>query len=121
MRPLIMVHVLAGAIALAAGFAALWTVKGATMHKRLGMVFVYAMLTMCTFGFVLAIRHTVWVVINVPAAVVTAYLVTTSLTTVRPPARGRRPLHIAAMLVALAVGPTMLALGVEAVANGGRR
>ena len=121
MRPLISVHVLAGAVALVAGFAALWTVKGATAHKRLGMVFVCAMLMMCAFGFVLAFRNSVWVVINVPAAVVTAYLVTTSLTTVRPPARGERGLHVAAMLVALAVGPTMLALGVEAVANGGRR
>ena len=85
--------------------------------------FVYAMLAMALFGAVLALSRSKAPAINIPAAVLTSYLMITALTTVRPiagPTKARW-LAIGAMLVAFGVGLTMLAWGVEAVANGGRR
>ncbi|HEU4995844.1 MAG TPA: hypothetical protein VFT29_13550 [Gemmatimonadaceae bacterium] len=117
------VHIVAGSAALLAGYVALFAAKGAGVHRKSGMVFVYAMLTMCAFGFVLALGKT-WQVINVPAAIMTAYLVVTSLATIRPPATGSRLarwLPVIAMSVAFVVGMTMLTFGVQAVANGGNR
>jgi len=55
--------------------------------------------------------------VNIPVGVLTAYLVITSLTTVRPPAAGSRWLDLGAMLVALAVGLVDLAFGFEALAS----
>jgi hypothetical protein len=59
--------------------------------------------------------------VNIPAGLLTSYLVITSLTTVRPPIAGARWLHVGGMLLASAVGLTMLTFGLEAIANGGRR
>ena len=51
----------------------------------------------------------------------TAYLLVTALTTVRPPFAGSQWVDAGAMLVALAVGLTSLAFGFEALASGGER
>ncbi|HEY9230325.1 MAG TPA: hypothetical protein VIP11_26975 [Gemmatimonadaceae bacterium] len=96
MRATYAVHIIAGSLGLISGYTALYAAKGATLHRKSGMLFIYAMLTMCTFGVVLALGKT-WQFVNVPAAVMTAYLVVTSLTTVRPPSQGRRALLIGAM------------------------
>lgn len=82
-------HVAAGGVGLAAGFVALYSAKGAPLHRRSGMAFVVAMLTMCSFGTLMAITRGVAPATNVPAAVLTAYLVITALLTVRPPANAR--------------------------------
>ena len=85
------------------------------------MLFVYAMLTMCVFGTLIAMVRGVAPAVNVPAGVLTAYLVITALATVRPPAAGSRWLDPGLMLVALAVGLTSLTFAFEALASGGRR
>jgi len=85
------------------------------------MVFVYAMLAMCAGGRVIATGGGVAPAINVPAALLTAYLVITALTTVRPPAAGSRPLELGALVVAMAVGVASLTFGFEALASGGTR
>src|SRR5256885_2299121 len=85
------------------------------------MLFVYAMLTMSLGGFAMAVAQNVAPAVNVPASLLTSYLVITALTTVRPFADRRRWLAIGATLVALGVGATMVAFGAEAIANGGRR
>ena len=121
MRLLYVVHIVGGTLALLAGYTALFSAKGAALHRRSGLLFSGAMLAMCLAGGVMAFNNRVWVFVNLPAAVLTAYLVTTSLTTVRPPLRGERPLAIALMLLALVVGLVCLTFGAEAVANGGRR
>jgi uncharacterized membrane protein len=122
MGPTLFVHILAGALGLVCGYVALYAVKGATLHRKSGMLFVYAMSTMCLGGFALAITaRSNWTSVNASAAVMTFYLVLTSLTTVRPLTAGAHRLHIAAMLVAFIVGATDLAWGFEAIANGGRR
>jgi uncharacterized membrane protein len=122
---LLVVHIVAGALALLSGYVALYAVKGGTVHRRIGMLFVYAMLTMCAGGFIIAVGWEGWsrgAVINVPASLLTAYLVITSLTTVRPvsdAARGRA-LAIAAMLIAFGVGVGATTLGFVAIGNKSR-
>lgn len=121
MRMALLVHIVAGGLGLVAGYLALYAAKGARLHRRAGMVFVYAMLTMCAAGFVIAAARDVAPAINIPAAWLTAYLVVTALTTVRSPSAGTRWLDRGAMVVALAVGVTSLTFGFEAIANGGTR
>ena len=54
------VHIVAGAIGIIAGFIALYAVKGGRIHRRGGMVFVYAMVTMALMGALIAVvRHRV--------------------------------------------------------------
>jgi uncharacterized membrane protein len=117
----LLVHILAGGLGLVFGYVALYSAKGGTLHRKSGMLFVYAILTMCVGGLVIAIGRNRAAAVNIPAALMTAYLVITSLTTVRPPAAGARWLHVGAMMVAFAVGLVDLTFGFEAVANGGRR
>lgn len=47
MRMTYVVHILAGGLALVFGYVALYAAKRAPLHRRSGMAFVYAMLTMC--------------------------------------------------------------------------
>jgi hypothetical protein len=116
-RMTLVVHVLAGGLGLVSGFVALYAAKGARLHRKSGMLFVYAMLTMCVAGVAMAAGRGVAPAVNIPVGVLTAYLVITSLTTVRPPAAGSRWLDLGAMLVALAVGLVDLAFGFEALAS----
>jgi hypothetical protein len=113
------VHILAGSLGLVTGYVALYSAKGAPRHRRSGTLFVYAMLTMCVFGASIALVRGVAPALNVPAGVLTAYLVITALTTVRPLGTGAtaRRLQVGLMIVALAVGLTSLAFGFEALAS----
>jgi uncharacterized damage-inducible protein DinB len=109
-------------LSLIAGYVALYAAKGATLHRKAGIVFVYAMLVMSLLGSVLAIRHQTWVEVNVPAGLLTAYLVITSLTTLRrEPGSASRWTDFALMLLALSIGATCLVMGFEAIAAGGKR
>jgi uncharacterized membrane protein len=121
MTAILVVHIAAGAIGLASGYVGLFSAKGATLHRRSGMVFVYAMLTMAVGGFVIAAGRGVAPAINIPAAALTAYLVTTALTTVRPPEAQPRWLAVGALLVAAGVSIVSLDFAFEAIANGGTR
>ena len=119
-----LVHIVAGTLGLTAGYVALFAAKGALVHRKSGMLFVYAMLVMSVFGMAIAVLRDKAPDINIPAGLITSYMVITALTTVRPPASGSqgwRWLDIGAMLVALAVGMTMFTFGLEAIANGGKR
>jgi hypothetical protein len=111
------VHIAAGSVGLIAGFTALYVAKGAPLHRKAGMAFVVAMLVMCLFGVTIAIARGVAPSLNVPAGLLTAYLVITALTTVRPLAAGGRTLHAGLMVVALAVGLTSLMFGFEAASS----
>lgn len=121
MRLMYFAHILAGSLALVTGYVALYAAKGATLHRKTGMVFVYAMLTMTVCGMMLAAAEGgAWAAVNFRAALLTAYLVVTALTTVRRPAHARW-LDVGGMLVALAVGLISLTFGFEALASGGSR
>ena len=96
-------HVIGGALAIASGFTALYTLKGGTLHRKSGTIFVYAMLIMSLSGAVMAVGRA-GAAMNIPAGLVTAYLVITSLITVRPPSAGSRRAERGAMLTAFALG-----------------
>jgi uncharacterized membrane protein len=121
-RMTLVLHIVAGTAALVTGFIALYAAKGGRTHRRIGMAFVYAMLTMCGAAVVLAAwRGGAWSWVNLRAGVLTAYLVLTSLTTVRPPVWKSRWLDVGGMVVAVTLGTISLTFGVEAIAIGGRR
>ncbi|MDQ6829847.1 MAG: hypothetical protein M3081_13390 [Gemmatimonadota bacterium] len=117
MRMTLAVHIIAGGIAIVCGFAALSAAKGARLHRRSGMMFVYAMLTMALIGSMMAAVRRVAPAANVPVGLLTAYLVITGLTTVRPPSARSRQLDIGMMLVAMAVTATLFTFGVEVLAS----
>jgi uncharacterized membrane protein len=114
-------HILAGSLSLVAGFVALYAAKGAPLHRKAGMFFVVVMLTMTTTGVVIAATRGAAPELNIPAALMTAYLVITALTAIRPPATGAKWLTLGLMLLALSVAVFDLTLGIEAAGNGGRR
>ena len=115
------VHIIAGSVGIITGFAALYATKGGRLHRRVGIVFVAAMLTTAILGGLISAVLGVAPSINIPASTMTAYLVITALMTVRPPFPGSRNLSVALMVVALAVGAVNLAWGFQAVSAGGER
>jgi uncharacterized membrane protein len=116
---LLPVHILAGALGLVFGTVALASAKGGKVHRRSGLFFVYAMLAMAVTGAVIAALHGGEA--SVIAGLLASYLAMTAFTTVRPSAAGSRRLNVGAMTVALAIGLSSLALGLEALGNGGQR
>ena len=121
MRMTLAVHIIAGSLGIVSGLVALYATKGATLHRRAGMVFVCVMLTMAVTGMTIAAVRGVAPEVNIPAALISAYLVITALTTVRPPSAGEQWLTIGAMLVALATALVNITFAYEAIANGGMR
>ena len=103
------IHVLAGMIALVVGYVALFSAKGAALHKQSGRVFVYAMVVMALGGSVMAAIDPKGSPTNVVAGLVTFYLVSTALLAAR---RQRQPGRIDAVLAAAAFLFALLALRV---------
>ena len=114
---LLTIHIIAGTVGIVTGFIALFAVKGATLHRKVGIVFVVAMLTMAIFGATIAAAFNAAPEINVPVGLLTAYLVITSLVTVRPPASGSRALNIGLMLLVMALTLTLVFTGVNMLAG----
>jgi hypothetical protein len=85
------------------------------------MVFVCSMLTMCTMGAILAVAHNKGPSINVPAALITASMVVTALTTVRPPSILTRRIDLAATMATLSVAIVNAIYAFQAFAGGGTR
>jgi hypothetical protein len=113
---LLPLHIVAGGLAVVFGAVALAAPKGAWLHRRSGLLFVYAMLTMALSGAILALRQSL---INANALVgfMSAYFVITALTTVRPVSTWTRWLNSLALLVAIALTLIEIGLGFAAVAN----
>jgi uncharacterized membrane protein len=100
---LVPVHVAAGVVAIATGFVALYAAKGGTLHRKSGLIFVFVMLVMSLSGALLAVGRA-GAALNIPAGLVTAYLVLTGVATVRPASGGSRRLERGAMLAAFTIG-----------------
>jgi uncharacterized membrane protein len=101
------VHVLAGILALVFGYVALFAAKGAPLHRKAGVFFVYAMVVMALGGALIAAIDPHGSPINVAAGLVTFYLVLTARRTVR---RQWRPGSIDVALAAAAFLFGLLAL-----------
>jgi len=111
----LLVHAVAAGLGLVLGSVALYAAKGATLHRKSGLLFVFAILTMSLTGAgMAAVTGNVG---NVVAGLLTAYLVITALITVRPSTAGLRRLEVGAMLMALALGMTCVTLGFQALAS----
>jgi uncharacterized membrane protein len=115
---LVPIHVIGGAIAIVTGIVALYTLKGGTLHRKSGTIFAYAMLVMSLSGAVMAVGRA-GAAVNIPAGLVTAYLVVTSLATVRSPFAGSRWLDRGAMAAAFAFGAGSLLVAITGGARGG--
>lgn len=118
MHMLLPIHIAAGALAIVFGFTALFVRKGGTVHRRGGMLFVYAMLVMGTTASILEFQRSAGVT-NLVAAVLSLYFVGTALTTVRPPSRWTRAINIAALIVAVGLALASFAGGITGVSNPG--
>ena len=111
---LLPIHILAGGLAVILGFVALFVKKGGTIHRRAGMLFVYAMLVMGTTASILEFLKSARAT-NVVAALMSLYFVGTALTTVRPPSRSSRVINVAALTVAIGLAILSIAGGVKAL------
>jgi hypothetical protein len=115
MKPIYFVHIAAGALALAGGYVALFSPKGGPLHRKAGLLFVYAMLIMGVGAAALGIalgRYS-----NVGAFALVVYLVVTALTTVRPQTDGSRRLDGWLTAVGLAVGVTSVMGGLSLLSS----
>ena len=102
---LLPIHIAAGGLAIVLGAVALSVKKGGNIHRRSGLLFVYAMLVMGVSASILSLlkgRDNG----NVVAGVLTAYFVGTAFTTVRPASSWTLRINAVALTVAvgLAVG-----------------
>src|SRR3954466_16253014 len=112
MQPLLAIHIVGATVALLAGVVALSSAKGRTLHRRSGMIFVVAMVTMCTAAIVLAAYKAQ--TRNLIAGILAAYLVTPALMTVGRLASRSPVVDIGLMLLALGLGLTTLGFGIAA-------
>jgi uncharacterized membrane protein len=87
--------------------------KGATVHRRSGLLFVAAMLAMGLSGSALALQKSLTDA-NVTGGVMSAYFVITALTTVRPVSTWTRGVNRIALVAAIALALTFFVRGVEA-------
>jgi uncharacterized membrane protein len=113
---MIAVHVTAGLLSLATGAIALYSFKGGNLHRKAGTIFAWAMLVMTSTGAVMAALQPAR--LSVIGGVLTFYLVTTSLLTVRR--RAGQPFHWierVASVVAFFVALGAYASGFEASAS----
>jgi uncharacterized membrane protein YfcA len=107
------IHIVAGLLALAAGAIALYSRKGGTVHRKVELVFVYAMLVMAALGSVMAALKPDR--LSSLGGVLTIYFVTSSLLTVRRPVEESRWMHTGAMLAAVTLG--IIAIGFRLLAS----
>ena len=117
MRVDLIVHILAGSVGILAGFVALSAAKGATVHRKSGSVFLYAMITMALMGSTMAAVRGVAAAANVPVGLLTTYLVITGFLTVRPPSARWRWLEVGLMVWVLAVTLTLFTFGFRVLAS----
>jgi hypothetical protein len=110
---LLPLHIAAGSVAIVAGFVAIVALKGARLHRKSGMVFVYAMLVLSLTGAIIAALKGGR--ISAAQGVLTFYLVTTALLTVRHRVRQSPWIDTGAMLLALTVGLYEASLAFEAL------
>ncbi len=114
---LIPIHVLGGAVAILSGLVALYASKGGPLHRKSGTLFVGAMLVMSLTGAVIAIGRD-GAALNIPAGLVTAYLVVTVLLTVQPPSSRLREMERPAMFAAFAIAAGCLASAIVSAGRG---
>ena len=113
MHLLLPIHIAAGGLAIVLGAVALIVKKGGTIHRRSGLLFVYAMLVMGFSASILALRNSPTDG-NLIAGLMIAYFVGTALTTVRPVSPWTRRINAAALTVVVGLALVSIVGGVKA-------
>ncbi|HYE86642.1 MAG TPA: DUF2306 domain-containing protein [Vicinamibacterales bacterium] len=113
------IHVAAGGLAIICGVIALSVKKGGNLHRRSGLMFVYAMLVMGSSATILSLLKGRDLG-NVLAGVITAYFVGTALTTVRPVSPWTRRINVVALTVAVVLAGASVSVGVTSINMPGR-
>jgi uncharacterized membrane protein len=103
--PILPIHIAAGGVALILGAVALSVKKGGTVHRRGGLLFVYAMLVMGTTAAILG---------NVGGGLMAIYFVVTALTTVRPVSPWTHRINVAALVLVAGLASLDILGGVKA-------
>ena len=111
-------HVAMGVIGLASGSIAIAARKGGTLHRRSGLVFVGAMVAMGLTAVAIAFVEGKD---DVAGGALTAYLIFTAWSTVRPLRAVRRAVDIPLMAVAVAGSVAMFARGLTALERPGHQ
>jgi uncharacterized membrane protein len=110
---LLPVHIAAGSIAIVAGFISVFSVKGLRLHRKSGMVFVYAMVVLALSGAIIAILR------NQPPNIIGGslafYMVITAVLAVRPYDDRARWIDLTALLLGIAVGAAAIRIGFDAL------
>jgi uncharacterized membrane protein len=114
-------HILAGTLALLSGYVALAASKGAALHRKSGVLFVYMMVTISMTGLLMSAGGGISPATNIPTALLTLYLVITGMTTVGPRAAWSPRLDVAAMIMAFALAAGCIVLAVGFIGAGGTR
>src|SRR5262252_4385298 len=114
MRELLLpVHIVAGGLAIVLGGVALVASKGLFLHRKAGLLFVYAMLTMGISASILAALGGNSA--NFIGGFMSAYFVLTALTAVRPATPSMRWLLVGGAAFAFAFAAFQFAAGVVAL------
>ncbi|MFY9820539.1 MAG: hypothetical protein WAM82_04105 [Thermoanaerobaculia bacterium] len=115
---LLPIHIAAGGLAVVLGAVALIVKKGGPLHRRSGLLFVYAMLVMGLSASILGLRNGPTDG-NVMGGLIAVYFVGTALTTVRPASPWTRRINAAALTLALGLGLVTMVGGIKAVNSHG--
>ena len=115
---LLPIHIAAGGLAIVLGAVALLVKKGGTIHRRSGLLFVYAMLVMGISASIMGLRHGLTDG-NVMAGLIAVYFVGTALTTVRPASPWTRRINAATLTLALGLALVAMVGGLKAVNSHG--
>jgi uncharacterized membrane protein len=110
---LLPIHIAAGGLALVLGAVALSVKKGGTIHRRSGLMFVYALLVMGITASILGFLKSPTVG-SVLGGLMPIYFVVTALTTVRPVSPWTRRINVAALTVAVGLALADIVGGVQA-------
>ena len=110
---LLPIHIIAGSIAIIAGFISVFAVKGLKLHRKSGIIFVYSMLVLSLTGAVIAVMK------SQPPSVIGGslafYMVTTALLTVRPRDQRSRWIDAGAFVVGVVVAVAAIKIGFDAL------
>ena len=113
---LLPLHIAIGLVAIRTGFVALYAVKGSSVHRTMGTIFVGAMLSMSLSGALMVASGRSVRAANVLPGLLTSYLVVTAVATLRRPSAAVRRINWGAALAAMTLGLGCVIKGVAMLA-----
>ena len=111
MELLLFAHIAGASVALAAGFVAVAAPKGATWHRKSGMLFVYGMLTMAILAVLMSAIKGGELLGNIPPGLLSIFLVIRGTKAVRGPGPPRLISHVRCMCGAFFIASGSFFLG----------